>query len=601
MATKNQDPKDSPDSLKNSKDLYFRLLTYVRPYWRMFSISIAGMVVLAASEPMLAAMMKPLMDGSFGSQDVSKIQIVPIALITLFLIRGIAQYVASVALAWVSQRLVTDLRQAMFSRILSLPSDFFDHHATGKLLSKISFDVNHVAAAATSAVMILVRDTLTIMGLLGLMLYLNWQLTLFALFSVPAIAILVKKISKRLRTSSRKLQGAMGEMNHVMEEGITGQRVVKVFGGEQYEDQRFLNASEQVRHFNMKFIKATAINTPAVQFINSLSVAAIIYFALLQSVDGQITIGGFSSFIVAMAMLFSPLKRLTGINEHLQKGLAAAESIFSLIDEPGEVDSGTKTFKQCQGEITFKNISLSYDKPPSDDAEQSKETVAALSQINLTIKAGETVALVGSSGSGKTSLVNLIPRFYYPSEGSILIDGEDITEFQLGDLRQQISMVNQDVMLFNDSIATNIAYGPLVGAAHGDIEAAATAAYAMEFIEELPDGLETMIGERGARLSGGQRQRLAIARAFLKDAPIIILDEATSALDTHSEQRIQKALTNLTKGRTTLIIAHRLSTIENADRIVVMDKGQIVQTGTHNELLEKEGIYKQLYQVQFSS
>lgn len=574
----------------------------------MFGLSILGLMILALTEPALAAMMKPLMDGSFGSQDPARIRIVPIAIVGLFVVRGVAQYIASVALAWVSQRLVTDLRQDMFARILVLPSRFFDATATGNLLSRINFDVNQVAGAVTSALMVLVRDSLTVIGLLALMFYLNWQLTLFSLVTAPAIALIVSRISRRLRTSSRNLQNSMGDMTHVMEEGITGQRVVKVFGGQQYEKQRFNRASEQVRRFNMKFIQASTLNTPLVQIVSSLSIAAIVYFALLQSVDGNITIGGFSSFVIAMMMLLSPVKRLTSINEHLQKGLAAAESIFKLIDEPNESDSGTKPLNRARGEIQFHHTCLDYRSPsPESPEKDSKAKVSetdntiAVQDINLHIQPGETIALVGRSGSGKTSLVHLIPRFYCPSSGYIQLDGIDLTEIRLSDLRNQIALVNQDVVLFNDSIANNIAYGPLAKASRQEIIAAATAAHAMEFIEELPEGLDTVIGERGALLSGGQRQRLAIARAFLKDAPILILDEATSALDTDSEKQIQLALEDLSQGRTTLIIAHRLSTIENADRIVVMEQGRIVESGSHSELIQQNGHYQQLYQVQFNT
>ncbi len=606
MATEKSPDPQSATPAATSRDLYFRLLGYIRPYWRMFGLSILGLIVLALTEPALAAMMKPLMDGSFGSQDPDHIRIVPIAIVGLFVVRGVSQYIASVALAWVSQRLVTDLRQAMFERILALPSRFFDATATGNLLSKINFDVNQVAGAVTSALMVLVRDSLTIIGLLALMFYLNWQLALFALTSAPAIAYIVAKISRRLRTSSRSLQNAMGDMTHVMEEGITGQRVVKVFGGEGYEKKRFHHASEQVRRFSMKFIQASALNTPLVQIVSSISIAAIVYFALLQSVDGNITIGGFSAFVIAMAMLLSPTKRLTSINEHLQKGLAAAESIFKLIDEPDERDSGTQSLQRAQGKLHFDKVSLNYrDNETVHDAQnedtEKASTEHALQDINLTIEPGETVALVGRSGSGKTSLIHLIPRFYCPSSGRIQLDGIDLTDIKLGDLRQQIALVNQDVVLFNDSIANNIAYGPLTKASRTDIEAAAQAAHAMEFINDLPEGLDTKIGERGARLSGGQRQRLAIARAFLKDAPVLILDEATSALDTDSEKQVQLALEELTQGRTTLIIAHRLSTIEKADRIVVMDQGRIVETGSHQTLLQQNGIYQQLYRVQFSA
>ena len=560
------------------------------PYWRVFAVSLLAMIVVAATEPAFPALLKPMLDGSFVRKDAFLIKWIPLLLVGLFVVRGIASFISTYTINWVSSRVVMDLRQAMFDRLVDLPTRFFDHTSSGALIANVAFNVTQVTSAATSVITVLVRDTLTIAGLLTWMFYINWKLSFIALGTAPLIILLARTVSGRLRSMSRATQNSMGTITHVLEESIECQKVVKIFGGQAYEKQRFFEAVNWNRRYSMKQLSASAASVPIVELIAATALALIVYIATMDSSSGSTTVGGFVSFITAMLMLFPPLKRLTSINENLQRGLAAAENVFALLDESPETDTAQRQIGRAEGRLEFRDVSLSY---------TGSETTA-LKHVSLDIAAGETIALVGASGSGKTTLVNLIPRFYSPSEGSILLDGIDIQSLRLTDLRKNIAVVSQDVVLFNDTIAGNIAYGPLRQASNDEIVAAAEAAHAMEFIRELPAGLHTFIGENGMRLSGGQRQRLAIARALLKNAPILILDEATSALDTASERHVQAALEGLMRNRTTIVIAHRLSTIENADRIVVLHKGEIAELGEHAELLAQNGIYAHLYRIQFA-
>lgn len=572
-------------------ELYFRLLRHVRPYWRTFAIGVLGIVVVAATEPALPALLKPLLDGVFVNKDESVIRWTPVFIVGLFVLRGLAEYVAQFALNWVGNRLVMDLRGIMFRKLLTLPARYYDDQASGNLISRLTFDVMQVTTAATSVLTAVFKDALVIIGLLGWMLWLNWKLTLLSLVMTPVIVLVVRVISVRLRNSSRQVQQQMGDMTQVIQETIEGHRVVKLFGGQDYEQQRFDAQANNVRRQLMKQVAASAASVPIVQFVAALALATIVYLATQQSNTDQITVGGFVSFITAMLMLTAPLKRVTSVNEPLQRGLAAAESVFALIDQHSETDAGSIDPGRVRGEVRFEQLRFSY----------GTETRQALDGIDLVIAPGETLALVGASGSGKTTLANLVPRFYQPTGGRILLDGQDIAGLRLAALRANIALVSQDVVLFNDTVAANIAYGAMNRMSRAEIIAAATAAHAMEFINEMPDGLDTMVGENGVKLSGGQRQRLAIARALLKNAPVLILDEATSALDTESERHVQAALEVLMRGRTTIVIAHRLSTIENAHRIVVLDGGRIAESGAHAELLARGGKYAQLYRNQFLS
>ena len=575
--------------MTSSKAQYLRLLRYVKPYKGRFSLAIMGMVIFAATEPALPALMQPMLDGSFIEKDETMIMLVPIALILLYLVRGIASFATTVGLNWVANRVIMDLRTEMFRRLLTLPNHYYDNHPTGTTLSKLTYDVNQVAGASTEVLITLVRDTLSIIGLLAWMLYIDWKLSLIIFLTTPFIILIVRSISGRLRRLNHALQDHMGEITQVLEEGITGQRVVKIFGGETYEHERFHQAINRVRTFTMKTVTTAAINSPVVQLVTVTALAAVVYIASIQSANNEITVGEFISFFSAMAMLITPVKRLTGVNEVLQRGLAAAESVFALIDQQPEREPTQPIILKQPDTIEFKQVSLQY----------PEESRHALNRIDLTVTPNETLALVGPSGSGKTTLVNLLPLFYRPTEGTVRIGGIDVTDISLQELRSHIALVSQDVTLFNDSIAANIAYGSMSNATQEQIKQAAEKAHALEFIEQLPNGFDTQIGERGTRLSGGQRQRIAIARALLKDAPILILDEATSALDSHSEQQIQLALEELVKGRTTLMIAHRLSTIAKADRIIVMSEGQIAEEGTHDALYALDGIYTHLYNSQF--
>ena len=578
-------PRLPDDGMK----VYRRLLGYVLPHWPVFAVATATLLLVAATEAGFAAFIKPLIDGSFVERDPRIIKIAPLVLIGIFFLRGIAAFVSSYAMAWVARKVINTLRGEMFNHLIRLPVSFYDRTPSGTLLAKLTYNVEQVAQATTSVITVVIRDTFTVLGLLGWMFYLNWRLALILLIGAPLIAQVINLINRRFRRYSTRIQDSVGDVTQIAEEAIEGQRVVKTFGGQQYEQGRFATANERNRSLNMKLESTNAASVPLIQLIAAVAAAGVIYAALLEVERSDLSVGGFMSFIAAMMMLLAPLKRLTKIMESLQRGIAAAHSIFTFIDTPPEQDDGHLTLDRARGEVSYHNVTFRY----REDGEP------VLKQVSFAVKAGQSVAFVGRSGSGKSTLVGLLPRFYDVQEGQILLDGHDIRELKLESLRDQISLVSQHITLFNDTIAHNIAYGRLEGASRDQIVAAAEAAHAMEFIRQLPEGLDTMVGENGVLLSGGQRQRLAIARAILKDAPILILDEATSALDTESERHIQAALETLMQNRTTLVIAHRLSTIERVDCIMVMDQGRIVEAGRHDELLAKNGHYANLYRLQF--
>ncbi len=566
--------------------LYIRLLAYVKPYWRIFGISILGMIMLAITNPATAALFKYMIEGVFLTQDADRISQIIAALVILSAVAALANYVSSLSLHWVANKVIMDLRCALFARLLGFPSQFYDHHSSGTLISKFTFDVTQIKEASTSVLNVLVRDSLTIIGLLGWMLFIDWEMTMITLLTAPAITVFLLMIRRRLRRMSRHVQDSMADIHHILGEVTHGERMVKLYGGQQQEQQRFQQAINNNRRYTMKFTSAAVASSPTVQLITALALAAIIYVSAQKAAAGSIGVDDFVSFFTAILMILGPLKRLVRINEHIQRGLAACESVFAVLDEPVEEDAGTDALTEVKGRIEIRDLGFAYDQSDS----------RALSDINLDIKAGETVALVGASGSGKSTLANLLPRFYSISEGSILLDGHDIRALPLCQLRHQIALVSQDIVLFNDTIRQNIAYGRR-DVDDAEIVRAAERAHAMEFIKKLPDGLDTRLGDKGSKLSGGQRQRIALARAFLKDAPILILDEATSALDTESERAIQLALDEVRQDRTCLIIAHRLSTIEKADRVIVMDNSRIVEGGSHADLLKQNGAYARLYMV----
>jgi subfamily B ATP-binding cassette protein MsbA len=582
----------------SSLKIYLRLLSYLRPFIGLFAVSIVGYMIFASSQPMLAAVLKYFVDGLGAPPEttyhpfplIGNVQLmycVPILLVIIIFWRSVGSFFGNYYLARVSLGLVNDLRIALFNSLLRLPNAYFDQQNSGHMISRITYNVTMVTGAATDAIKVVIREGLTVVFLFGYLLWMNWKLTAIMVAILPIIGVMVGSASRKFRKQSKKIQASMGDLTHVASETIQGYRVVRSFGGEDYEARRFRAASEDNNAKQLRMVKTGATFTPALQLVTFSAMAVILFLVLF--LRGDASAGDLVAYISAAGMLPKPIRQLSEVSGTIQKGLAGAESIFAQLDETPERDDGTIERERVSGRLEIRNLSFRY--PSSEHA--------VLDDINLSVEPGQMVAIVGRSGSGKSTLVGLIPRFYHHGNGQILIDGVDVEEYTLRNLRQHIALVTQQVVLFNDTIAANIAYGDLASSPRADIERAAEAAFAREFIDRLPLGFDTMVGENGVLLSGGQRQRLAIARALLKDSPILILDEATSALDTESERHIQAALDEVMKGRTTLVIAHRLSTIEKADLIVVMDQGRIVERGTHSELLAANGHYARLHAVQF--
>ena len=571
-------------SSRDSIALYLRLLRHVRPHWRPFALAVFAMVLSAAAQPAIPMILKPVLDGSFIERNSHAVAGLTVLLVLAFVIWAVANWTRAVAFSAVSQRVLIDLRTLMFEKLMALPIGRPDRPSIPRLMSKLTFDVNQIARAANRSLVTLVTDLLAVVGLVAWMAWLDWQLSLLMLLAVPAFVIVVRYFSRRLRRLSRLVQESMGDVNHRVREVLDAEKAVRVFGGREYEHRRFVRAAAAVRFSSFKFAMAGAYPSAILQIVIAVLIGVIVTFTAHRAAAGATTVGSFVSFMAAVMLLLRPIRQLATVYAQIQRGLAAAESVFGLLDEAEEPNRGTVELGRAKGRIEFDSVVFRYrdDRPP------------ALRNVSLVVAAGETLALVGPSGAGKSTLVNLVPRFFDPLAGAVRLDGIDLREATLASLRRQISIVSQEIALFQDTVAANIAYGSLASTSREAIHRAAEAAHVTDFLDELPEGLDTTIGENGLDLSGGQRQRISLARAFLKDAPILILDEPTSALDTLSEQRIRSALGSLRKGRTTIIIAHRPSTIEMADRVAVMQEGRIAAAGTHAALLEGSALYRSL-------
>ncbi|MEQ1438629.1 lipid A export permease/ATP-binding protein MsbA [Fontimonas sp. SYSU GA230001] len=577
------------DAIRKPWPTYRRLLSYSLPHWRVMLLASLATAAFAGVDASFAALVKPLLDKAFVEQNPTHIRWMPLIIIGLFLVRGISWFASSYGMAWVARRVVKDVRGELFDKLLRLPVRYYDQVNSSQLIARLTYHVEQLADAASTVLTNVLKDSLSIAFYIGLMTWLNWKLTIFVFVVAPFIALIVRYVSRRFRMISARIQQSVGDVTEAADEAISGQRVVKIYNGQNYESRHFARVNESNRWLSMKIVATRSGSAAVIQFIAAWAVAAIVYVATQPSMLAEMTAGTFAAFMLAMLSLMQPMKNMGSVNERLQRGVSAAAEIFAMLDETVEPEEGSRILERARGAIAFEAVRFRY-RPELPDA---------LKGIDLRIEPGQTVAFVGKSGSGKSTLLSLLPRFYDVTEGCIRLDGHDLREYRLRDLRAQIALVDQQVRLFSATVAENIAYGMEPMPDEAQIIDAARRAHAWEFIEKLPRGLQTPVGENGATLSGGQRQRIAIARALLKDAPVLILDEATSALDTESERLIQEALATLVEGRTTLIIAHRLSTIQHADLIVVMQDGRIVETGRHDALLARDGLYAALHRMQF--
>jgi len=569
--------------------IYFRLLRYAKPYTGAFMIGVLGMILFAATQSGLVYLVQTFLKGAFVVRDPRVEWIVPVGVVVLFALRGIGDYVGNYYPSWVGRQVIKGLRRDVFSHYLRLPTAYLDGQQSGVLLSKLTYNIEQVAGAATGAAISLFSDTLTILGLLAYLFYLNWRLATFCIIAVPPIAWLMQIANRSFRRYSKRIQNSMGDITRVAKEAIDAQRLIKIFNAEDHQTDRFELANEMNRASNMKLARAKSLSNPVVGCIASIALAALLYVAIRLVFANDMRVDQFWAFLTALMLIPSSLRSLVNIGGPLQQGVAAGQSVFEILDMPTEGEGGTRPLARARGQVEFRNVSFEY----------LSEKGGVLHDVSFRVEPGETVAIVGRSGSGKTTLVGLVPRFYDVQQGSVLLDGVDVREYRLKDLRSQVSLVSQDVVLFNDTIRNNIAFNA-VDKTDAEVEAAARAANVMEFVAQQPQGFDTPLSDRGQNLSGGQRQRISIARALLKDSPVLILDEATAALDNESERRVQQELSTLMRGRTTLVIAHRLSTVEGADRIIVLDRGRIVEMGNHRELLALGGLYATLHGMQFA-